>query len=528
MLLVGLIIMAMPISGLYLFRIYENELVRQTESELIAQAAVVGAMFKEEALRLGGPNYGLKLATTKMKPNGPYIPVLPRLDLSRDEIRPDNEGPSTFRYSPFDPDPIALEVGRRMEPILKEASRINLSSVTILDCRGLVVAGGRGHGLSMADTFEISEALSGNYQSVMRERSRSRALAISSISRSTPFRVFFALPIMNNDRLAGVVYLSRTPREIVQALFYHERRNVVLAAILSLGLVSLVSLIVSLMIVTPVRRLAAEAKVVAEGHRQGFEAQSSFIAVRELAELRAVVADMAERLRRRSDYLKAFASGVSHEFKTPLTSIKGAMELLGEHGGDMDQATRTRFENNIRGDLDRLERLVTRLLALARAEARTEADGDRTEVKGLVERLADHYRSLGFEIEFEAPPGPLELSVSQDALETVLRNLLDNSQMAGATRSAIELSLDGFQRFGIIRVSDNGPGIPEGAAESIFTPFFTTRKNAGGTGLGLSLARTLLGPYRGELAFLGNDPGAVFSLTLPLASARPEEDGEIN
>jgi Signal transduction histidine kinase len=368
--------------------------------------------------------------------------------------------------------------------------------------------------------------LSGNYQSVMRERSSSRALAISSVSRATPFRVFFALPIMNGDRLVGVVYLSRTPREIVQALFYHERRNVVLAAVLSLGLAALVSLIVSLMIVTPVKRLASEAKVVAEGHKQGFEARSSFIAVRELAELRTVVADMAERLHRRSDYLKAFASGVSHEFKTPLTAIKGAMELLGEHGRDMDQDTRDRFENNIKADLDRLERLVTRLLALARAEARTEADGDRTEAKELAERLADHYRGLGFSLEIEAPPGLLELSVSQDALETVLRNLLDNSQMAGATRSEIELGFDGFQRFGVIKISDNGPGIPEDAAESIFKPFFTTRKNAGGTGLGLSLARTLLAPYRGELSFLGNAPGAVFSITLPLASAKPEEPGD--
>lgn len=525
MLLVGLIIMAMPISGLYLFRIYENELVRQTESELIAQAALVAAMFKDETLRLGGPNYGLKLSTVKAAPEDSYIAVTPGLDLSRDEIRPDNEsssaadmpGLTNFRSSPYEPDPVALTVGRRLEPILREASRINLSSVIILDYRGLVVAGDRGHGLSLADTFEVSEALSGHYQSVMRERDGGRSAGMSSLSRSAPFRVFFTLPVMNGDRLLGVVYLSRTPRDIVQALFYHERRNVVLAGIFSLGLAALVSLIVSLMIVTPVKRLASEALTVAEGRSQGFEAKSSFIAVREMAELRAVVADMAERLRRRSDYLKAFASGVSHEFKTPLTSIKGAVELLGEHGPDMDRATRTRFENNIIGDLDRLERLVARLLALARAEARTEAEGDRTEVKSLLEHLAEHYRSLGFEVAVEGPPGPLELAVSQDALETALRNLLDNSRAAGALRSEIELGLDGFQRFGVIRISDDGPGIPAEAAESIFKPFFTTRKNAGGTGLGLSLARTLLSPYRGELSFLGNDPGAVFSVTLPLA-----------
>jgi signal transduction histidine kinase len=517
MLLVGLIIMAMPISGLYLFRIYENELVRQTEAELIAQAALVGAMFKAGALELGGANYGLRLST--VEPEAGPGPVQPRLDLARDEIRQDEEG-SFYRASPFEPDPVALTVGRQMEPVLQESARINLSSIIVLDYRGLVVAGERGHGLSLADVFEVSEALSGHSQSVLRERPRGKT-ALSSPSRSTPFRVFFALPVMNGDRLAGAVYLSRTPRDIAQALFYHERRNVVPAALLSLGLAALVSLIVSLMIVTPVKRLAAEAKTVAEGQGQSVGEKSSFIAVRELAELRSVVADMAERLRRRSDYLKAFASGVSHEFKTPLTSIRGAVELLGEHGEDMDSATRNRFEGNIISDLGRLERLVARLLALARAEARTEIEGGRTEAKALAESLAGHYKNLGLTIEIEAPPGTLEAAVSKDALETVLRNLLDNSLAAGATRSAIKLGFDGFQRFGVIRVSDNGPGVPQDAAESIFQPFFTTRKNAGGTGLGLALARTLLGPYRGELAFLGNEPGAAFSITVPLV--RPEE-----
>ncbi len=514
MLLAGLIIMAMPLSGLYLFRIYENELVRQTEAELIAQAAVVGAMFKKAALDLGGPAYGRKLSGLPPAPAGPLTEVLPRLDLSRDEIRPRQK--LEFKPSPFEPDPAATLAAAGLEDVLAEAGRTNLSSVSVLDFHGLVVAGASGHGL-LPDTFEVTEALNGHYQSVLRERAASGRAPLSSSSRGARFRVFVALPIMNGDRLVGVVHLSRTPREILKAL-YAERRNAALAGVMSLGLVAVVSLMVSLLIVTPIKRLADESKTVADGHSAGFKAESVPIVVREVAELRAVVADMAERLRRRSDYLKAFASGVSHEFKTPLTSIKGALELLGEHGAGMDAATRARFEDNIRADLDRLERLVGRLLALARAEARTlpAADADHCDAAGLARRLAGHYHETAFQVAVDAPPGPLDLAVSAEVLETVLRNLFDNSQAAGATGTRVELGYDGFQRHGLIRVTDNGPGIPEETAENLFTPFYTTKKNRGGTGLGLSLARTLLAPHRGELTWVGNDPGAAFLITLPL------------
>ncbi|MDL2226911.1 ATP-binding protein [Deltaproteobacteria bacterium OttesenSCG-928-M10] len=512
MLLVGMIIMIMPISGLYLFRIYENELVRQTEAELIAQSALVGAMFKAEIMRTAPAGYGQKLPG-QVHRVADYLE--PRLDLSRDEILP--RGVS-FRASPYEPEPAASEAAARFQAVIDEAADINLSSIMILDYHGLMVGGGRrGLGLSLADNFEVAEALSGQAKSVLRERASSR-FPLASRSRGTGFRVFLAMPVMNGDRLLGVVYLSRTPRDILKAL-HNERRNVLWAAALSAGLVAVVTLIVSLMIIRPIRRLAEDAKKVAEGRSQGFSPEAHPIVARELAELRARVAEMAARLSRRSEYLKAFASGVSHEFKTPLTSIRGAMELMADHGAGMDPATRTRFEANIMADLDRLERLVGRLLALARAEARAEgpAESDRTDASALSKRLAELYREQGFMVLVDGPAEPLLLSVPEDVLETAVRNLFDNGRDAGATAATVELYADPARGQGVVAVIDNGPGIAPEAAESIFKPFFTTRKNKGGTGLGLALARTMLTPHRGDIFWDGNEPGAVFIITLPLA-----------
>lgn len=249
------------------------------------------------------------------------------------------------------------------------------------------------------------------------------------------------------------------------------------------------------------------------------EARTSRLVVSELAELRLVVAEMADKLSHRSDYLKAFASGVSHEFKTPLTSIKGAVELLSEHSETMSPETRARFESNILGDLERLERLVSRLLALARAEAQAEAfpgKDSQTEVVELVSSLKDHYHQLGYALSIEPSP-PVTAAVASDILETVLRNLIDNSRDVGATSSFVEFEVDPLSQRIDIFICDNGPGIPEDVADSIFEPFFTTRKNKGGTGLGLSLARTLLAAHKADLELAESDSGAAFVITLHLA-----------
>lgn len=516
MLILGLVFLAMPVSGVYLFRIYENELVRQTETELIAQGAVIGAMFRERLLAEGGAGGGRQLAVPEVTPDDGLTPIYPRLDLSRDEILPRSLG---FRVSPYEPDHLARSVGAGLEEALKESSRTTLSSVYILDYHGFVAASSTssGHGLSMADNVEVSEALSGRYFSVMRQRP-SRRFPLSSPSRRAAFRIFCAVPVISDGRLLGVVHLSRTPREIIQAL-YHERPNVIKAALLSVGLMGLVVAVMSMMVIKPVKRLAGEAAEVAEGKSQKVEARSSRMTVGELAELRAVVAEMAEKLGHRSDYLKAFASGVSHEFKTPLTSIKGAVELLSEHASSMSPETKSRFENNILGDLERLERLVGRLLALARAEAQAEifpGKDSQTEICELLAALAEHYRQQGYRLELEEAP-PLPALVPRDVLETVLRNLIDNSREVGATSSFVELEVDPLTQTVDLFICDNGPGIPEELRESVFEPFFTTRKNKGGTGLGLSLARTLLTPHRAELDLAESDSGAAFVITLLLA-----------
>jgi signal transduction histidine kinase len=512
LLIVNLIILAIPISGLYLFRVYENELVRQTESELIVQAALVASFYRDRLVGLGGPDYGLPHWSRPLDRPRDLRIVPTRLDRSS----PVSDRPMTWTASAHAPDPVAMAAAAELAPVIEEAGLTTLSTITLLDFRGLAVGPERGRGLSLASNEEVAAALQGRYHSLLRARAVRGPTSLASASRDTPFRAFAAMPVFNGQRLAGVVCLSRTPRELAKAL-YQERWNLILAGALIVSLMVFVSLASSLLLIGPVKRLAAEAARAAEDPvgPAGRGSRWDLVAVREIFDLKAAVFDMAERLGRRSDYLKAFASGVSHEFKTPLSAIKGAMELIGEHGRDMDPEVFERFSRNIALDLERLERLVARLLALAKAEAIQATRQERTGASALAGSLAGRYALAhpSLRIEIEAPPEEIELAIEADVLETALLNLLDNSRESGA--SAARVVIGAAAGLGSIRVSDDGPGLAPESAEKIFTPFFTTRSNSGGTGLGLSLARTLLAPYQGRLELVG--PPAVFEITVPLA-----------
>ncbi|WP_292307332.1 histidine kinase dimerization/phospho-acceptor domain-containing protein, partial [Mesorhizobium sp.] len=187
-----------------------------------------------------------------------------------------------------------------------------------------------------------------------------------SVSRGTKVRVFVALPVELDGRVAGVVYMSRTPNNIVKHL-YGERGKVTLAAIAILGGTLLIALVFIRTVSRPIYALIERTKRIAAGDREAMRPLAHH-GTREMAALSAAFLDMAQKLQARSDSIQTFATHVSHELKSPLTAIQGAAELLRDSGGTMDEDERRRFSNNIVTDAGRLNLLVRRLLELARAE----------------------------------------------------------------------------------------------------------------------------------------------------------------
>ena len=509
LLFVNLTVVVLPLGSIFFFRIYENQLIRETEAELIAQSVFIGEIFKREIRNdLAGKSdgYGRKIDNPPPKASDKfYTPLSTKLDLAAGPIyppRPDGLLPE------LPADESAAKAGIAMAELLLEAQRTTLAGIRVLDFNGVGIAGRRETGLSFAHIVEVKEALQGQYHSVIRQRiSDEPPPSITSISRGTGIRIFAVYPIISGDRLWGVVYLSRTPKSILKHM-YAEKTKVMLAALSILILTLFIVLITSWTIARPIYRLIERIKKISAGDSEALTS-IDVPGTKEMALLTRSFSDTARSLQERSSYIRNFATHVSHELKTPLTSIRGAAELLGDHFDEMTREERQRFLQNIQDDSDRLKHLVSRLLELAQADSFTPS-AEKSDLLATVNDLAGKAQSTDFKVVVKESDG-LTVNMSSEVAGMIISNMLDNARQHGASKIVFEAR----KRDGNIElsISDNGEGISKANAAKIFDPFFTTKRDSGGTGIGLGIVKSLLENHRGSIRLEDSKKGAHFILT---------------
>jgi signal transduction histidine kinase len=220
-----------------------------------------------------------------------------------------------------------------------------------------------------------------------------------------------------------------------------------------------------------------------------------------------------------------FAAAAAHELKTPLASLLLHAEMLAEDLGDTEH--RSRYAATVGAEADRLGRVVSNMLDLARLERSTPFAAPRAgdlgpAVRARVERHRTRLEDAGFTVECEIEPDLPAALFDHDALDQILDNLLDNAEKH--TRSVEDRLVTVTARHDDdwlrIEVADNGPGIPRSQRRAMFRPFDRAEDAVGrpGLGLGLAVARSLARAQGGELELAGKDsPGATFVLTLPRA-----------
>ena len=491
-----LFVAALPGIGAVFLRVYENTLVQQTEAELIAQGAVLASASR---VAWGArPERGRRPA-----------PEPPQIDLRSDPVLPSQ--PGGVNAGPADPK--AISIGRQLAPVVDDAAAITLAATRLLDARGIVVAGRDDLGLGYAALPEVRAALAGQSATVLRERIGNPyglRSPLEMLSRAAAIRVHHVRPVIVDGRVVGAVMLSRSPRGLFLGI-YQDRGKIALGvALIFLTLVALAG-ILSRGIARPIRALTAASEDVARG--QVVIPAPPVTAAIEIRELYVNFAIMAERIDQRARYLRDFAAAVSHEFKTPLAGIRGALELLDDHGAEMDAGQRAQFLANATADTDRLARLVQRLLDLARADMANSADAGTCDAAAVARVLAAQLRSDALDIVIDAPGELPTARLSADALATVLTTLIDNSRQAGAGR--VDILIEPGADMVRIHVADDGDGIPEADRERVFEPFFTGHRATGGTGLGLAIARSLLAATGGSIALAPSRAGTAILVTLP-------------
>lgn len=240
-----------------------------------------------------------------------------------------------------------------------------------------------------------------------------------------------------------------------------------------------------------------------------------------------IVADMNRELKlagQRTD----FVSNVSHELKTPLTSIRMFSEMLAE-GRVNDSAKQRQFAAIIATETARLTRLINNVLDFSRMErGEKRYHFEQVDISEIVRRIVERYRphleSAGFTVELSGSGSPVYVHSDSDALTQVLLNLISNAEKYSGARKEIVVQVVQPSPDRVeIRVSDRGRGVPRGLDQKIFEQFFRAHDSLAegiqGAGLGLSLARQIARAHGGEIVYERREGGgSSFILQLPCAN----------
>jgi two-component system sensor histidine kinase ChvG len=244
---------------------------------------------------------------------------------------------------------------------------------------------------------------------------------------------------------------------------------------------------------------------------------------------------MTNSLYDRIEAIEAFAADVAHELKNPLTSLRSAVDTLPLA---KTEAQRERLMELARDDVARIDRLITDISNASRLDAELSRTGnDVINLSALLKSVASHAQAQtaepdegGVHILTSDLPDRAFVRGHGEALGRIFHNLLDNARSFSPPGGTILLSTTKEDRDWVVRIKDEGPGIPEDALEQIFDRFYTHRPEhtAFGqhSGLGLSIVRQIVEAHGGSVsASNAEDGGAVFTVRLPrqgLTAARKD------
>jgi len=350
------------------------------------------------------------------------------------------------------------------------------------------------------DGIEIRQALSGSYGAATRiTRGGQRSVTLYS-----------ALPVRNEGEVVGAVLVSQSTFHILQDL-YEVRLAVFRYVVGAAGVAAILSLMLSATISRPLEKLRSQAKaLIGRGGRLVGSFPGS-TRLDEIGDLSRALSELSSRLEERMRFIESFAADVSHEFKNPLTSIRAAAEMLKDVE---DPGERARFAGVVEREIARLERLLSTVREVTLVDSEIEEPAAETvDLSGVLKGLAGapRYRERGIEIELEAPAAGIEVRMPGHRVGQVFENLLDNALSFTPDGGKIRVELGARGAEAVVRVEDQGPGVPEGHRERIFDRFFTwrpdDRRAREHTGLGLAIVKAAVERYGGSIALVRSSLG---------------------
>ena len=331
------------------------------------------------------------------------------------------------------------------------------------------------------------------------------------------------VPFLQYETVTGAVFIQTRAQRIqngMEDLLWQVIAVALLASVLSAAAVALI--VRSIM--RPLSALTEASRAMGEGDfsRRLDENRGD----RELRQVARTFNSMSDKMREVENSRREFVANVSHELRSPITSIKGFAEGMAD--GVIPQEDHPKYLRLVAEESNRLSRLVGDLLQLSRLEREdaalemTEFDMDEMLRRAIIRRMNDLDRKE-IEVECDFRADPCMVRADQERIEQVVINLLDNAIRFTEENGKIRLTTEIREHLAEITIWDDGASVPEEDRSRIFERFFTSDRahtSGKGTGLGLSICQRIMEMHGREIRLLNPEKGTAFRFTLETAEKK--------
>jgi signal transduction histidine kinase len=394
------------------------------------------------------------------------------------------------------------------------------AGIIVMDVYGRNIMQGVEHGevagLPYEETLEYLRQVGESGQPI-RVRSRS-ADGIGDV-----FTVAF--PWTENGIKMGVVFIH-TNAQTIRASYSGILSHVAIAMVASAIVLSALLFIVVRQLTRPLRKMAAAASKIAKGEFDVSLPQQT--GLREVAVLSDAMAEMTRDLKNLEDMRRSFVSDVSHELRSPLTSMTGFLQ--GMRDGVIPEDERQRYIGIVLDETRRLTRLVASLLDLSRIESgNLTLNEDRFDVSELIRKALIRYEERinenGMDVNLLLGDEPAFVLADMERIDQVVSNLIDNAIKYGKPNGTLTIEVETNGAKTLVAVEDDGLGIPKDELALVFHRFHTVdkaRTSGKGTGLGLAIVKKILDLHRQTITVESEiGKGTRFAFTLKRAEIKP-------
>ena len=371
----------------------------------------------------------------------------------------------------------------------------------------------------IADTFNLAEGKLNISQEVLKAYSGEEQ---SSYNRKKDyFSLAFPIPGKDENESAEGVLLLTASTENIDLLEARVTEKITFFQLVVFWVVAVFGLLAAGLLLKPFIRLKKVLGAVAEGD---LEQDIRVDTYRETKEISEAVSQTLRKLKAVDQSRQEFVSNVSHELKTPITSIRVlADSLMGME--DVPEELYREFLSDISDEIDRESKIIDDLLTLVKADkSNAELNVEQININGLLEQILKRLRPIAKKRNIELVLESIrEVSADVDEvkLSLALSNLVENAVKYNHEEGWVHVTLDADHKFFYVKVSDNGIGISQEDQEHVFERFYRVDKarsrETGGTGLGLAITKSIILMHQGAIKLQSKEgEGTTFTVRIPL------------